>query len=160
MNGRLRGTEENKKVLSLFYCSKSSLFLKVSSVWNAPPLNYFTFLFPPYLPTSPHCVAGCFLSYSSTASCSLTGSFIPLSPVRYPSFPFSSSLFSLFQIACSSQCDFREPHGPGRAWAQDLLQTKPHTPPLNWNLKVDKGPVCFCDFFLTSAATCGGALSV
>lgn len=82
----------------LFFLCSSSLFLKVSSVWHAPPLNYFTFLFPPYLPTNPHCVAGCFLSYDSAASSSLTGSFIPLSPVRHPSFAVSASLLCFLFI--------------------------------------------------------------
>lgn len=94
--------QKEKRWFFLFFSCSSSLFLKVSSVWNAPPLNYFTFSFPPYLPTSPHCVAGCFLSYDSTASSSLTGSFIPLSPLRHPSFAFSSSLF-LFITDCRLQ---------------------------------------------------------
>lgn len=59
---------------------------------TSPKLLHF---FVPALPTHhPHCVAGCFLSYDSTASSSLTGSFIPLSPLRHPSFAFSSSLLS------------------------------------------------------------------
>lgn len=37
------GQKKTRRFFLFFYCSKSSLFLKVSSVWNAPPLNYFTF---------------------------------------------------------------------------------------------------------------------
>lgn len=56
LNGGLRGTEENKKVLFLFpawraHYSSSSLL----SEMHLPPLNYFTFFLvpasPPYKPT-------------------------------------------------------------------------------------------------------------
>lgn len=109
------GQKEIRWFLLSFPCS-SSLFLKVSSIWNAPPLNYFTYSFPPYLPTIPHCVAGCFFSYDSTASSSLTGSFIPLSPVWHPSFAFSSSLLSFLQTAGSSQFTFTTKPSADKTW--------------------------------------------
>lgn len=115
------GQKEIRWFFLSFPCS-SSLFLKVSSIWNAPPLNYFTYSFPPYLPTIPHCVAGCFYSYDSTASSSLTGSFIPLSPVWHPSFAFSSSLLSFLFI---TDCGLQPVHFQRTPWSRSSFTTEP-----------------------------------
>lgn len=145
VNGRLRGTEENKKVLSLFLLLQEliipqSLFcLKCTS----PKLLHF------------FCSR---LTYPQAHTVWLAVSSPTLAPPRVlwlallflapgTTSLLSFLLLSLLQIARSSQCAFREPLGPDRTSAEDLLQTKPHTPLLNWNLKVDQRPSCFCDFF-------------
>lgn len=130
---------KKKIVLSIFFLLKliipQSLFcLKCTSP------NYFIFLFPPYLPTSPHCVAGCFLSYDSTASSSLTGSFIPLSPLRHPSFAFSSSLFLFI-----TDCRLQPVHFQRIPWSWSSFTTETFCRQnlglsllYHWNLKVNR----------------------
>lgn len=142
-----------------FFAFSSSVILKVSSVWNAPPLNYFTFLFPPYLHTNPHCVVGCFLSYDSTASSSLTGSFI-LCATSLFFFLLLSPLFSLYySLWDPSQCTFSE--HPDRASPQNLLQTKTETSLLSHrNLKVDKTPFCFCNLCYICGCRRGSFISI
>lgn len=94
-----------------FSCLESSLFLKLSSVWNAPPpLNYFTFLVPASPPHKlPLCEWLTLLLFSPAIAPPPFSHwlFYSLIPTAAPSFPFSSPLLFpllfLFIAGCSHQ---------------------------------------------------------
>lgn len=152
LNGSLRGTEENKKGLFLFFsCLESSLFLKVSSVWNAPPLNCFTFFTS--LLTYPQAYTVWLAVFSPTIAPPRIFWLALLFPCPLCDIPLflSPPLFPLYYRLCAP-ASFRELLGP--VWASPLnhllRETETQLLRSELYLKVDKTLFffCFCDIVL------------
>lgn len=113
LKGRLRGTEENKKVLSLFpawkahYSSSSPLSEK-----HPPPLNYFTFFSSRLTSPQAHTVWVTNASFSSTIAPPPFSHwlFYSLIPATAPSFPLSSPLLFLSSFLFIAGCSHRPAH--------------------------------------------------